>query len=99
MATNKVIKSLNAQNYNGVYELSGEVYSVNGSINTDGQKKLTNISGVLKKGDVNVGSFSAWRNGDNMRYNFNDIQEIEEISAVSEFIVSAVAAVEAELNA
>ena len=99
MANAKVIKSLNAQNYTGSYEVSGEVYKISGSLNADGQKKLNNISGSVKKGDAMVLTFNAWKNGENFRYNFNDVQDMEELSEATNAIKAAVEAVEAELAA
>lgn len=95
---NKVIKSLSAQSFNGQFEVIGEVYKVSGNFNTDGQKKLTNISGQVQKDEIMVGSFNAW-GSDKMRYNFNDIQDIEILPELSAAISSAVAAVDAELSA
>ena len=96
MAT-KVIKSLTAGNYNGTYEYNGATYKVGGSFNTDGNKVMNNISGSVKAGDAIKANFNAWKNGESFRYSFNDIQSIEELSAIASEVEAAVQAVVAEL--
>ena len=47
---NKVIKSLNAQNYTGNYEVVSGKWNVSGTFNTDGQKQFF----LLELGEVIV---------------------------------------------
>ena len=95
--TSKVIKSLVAGNYNGTYEATEGSYKVAGNFNTDGQKKMNNISGSVKAGEIQKATFNAWKNGETFRYSFNDIQDISELSAIATSVEAAVSAVEAEL--
>lgn len=93
-----VIKNLDPQAFNGAYAYNGETYKVEGNLNTDGQKNLTNIGGQVKDGETFKANFNAYRMGDNQfRYNFTEIQSISELAAIATEVEAAVAAVNAEL--
>lgn len=95
---NKVIKSLNAQNYSGNYEVVSGEWNVAGSLNTDGQKQLTNISGIVKKGEGTVLSFSAWGGSNNLRYSFSDVADLEGLPAAIEIVINVISEVKGELE-
>lgn len=102
--TSKVIKSIVAQNYNGEYTVDKnnvpavEPYTISGNLNADGRKKLSNISGSVKNADAMKATFNAYRNGNDMRYNFNDVTDIAELSAIATAVKVAVEAVVEELD-
>lgn len=93
-----VIKSLNAQNYSGSYEVVAEEWNVAGNINTDGQKNLNNISGSVMKNTMMVLSFNAWGSENNLRWNLNDIADLGELAEALDVITDAVEAVKDELK-
>ena len=99
MANNsKVIKTLVAGNYTGTYEAAQAPYTISGTVNTDGQKNLQAINGQVKQGQAPKASFTAYKSGEKFIYNFSDIQELSEMSAITEAVESAVAQVVAELT-
>lgn len=96
---NKVIKSLNAQNYTGNYEVVSGKWNVSGTFNTDGQKQINNISGMVKKDEAMILSFRAWgSNSDNLRYSFNDISGLETLQEAVDEVISAISNVTSELR-
>lgn len=86
----KVIKSLNAVNYNGSFAYK----TVQGSFSTDGSKNLTSINGSV----TDLGSFDAGGFGDSMSYSlhYSDTSRAAELAEIAH---EAVAAVQAELAA
>lgn len=86
----KVIKSLNATNYNGSFSFK----TVQGSFSTDGSKNLTSINGSVP----DLGSFDASGNVDSMSYSlhYSDTSRAAELAEIAH---EAVAAVQAELAA
>ena len=98
MANNEqVIKSLNAQAYAGEYEANEGNYNVAGTFNTDGQKNINNVNGVVKSGDVQKVTFSAWKNGQQYVYSFNEIFVVSDLTEIAQAVEAAIATIESEL--
>ena len=97
MATNKIIKTLTANAYNGTFETTNDGISVSGSFSTDGSKTLTGINADVKEGSAPIGNFNGWWNGEKMIYNFNGIEDISKLIAVAQAAESTVQGIAAEL--
>lgn len=96
---NKIIKSLNAQSYNGTYETTVNGMVVAGNLNANGKKEANSIYGTVKNGENVLADFNAYRNGDDFSYNFNEIHDIESLPVVAVAIKEVVAAIQEELKA
>lgn len=87
----KTVITLNAGNF--AYE--NEAVKVTGNLNVN-EKVLNNINGQVMDGELNIGSFDAWRNGDQLSFNvhFNDPAVGAALTAA---VSAAVEAVQAKL--
>lgn len=91
------IKSLVAEGYKGQYEsIVGEL-KIEGSFSTDGEKKLNNVSGMVMKDTERQAGFNAYRQGEDFRYNFSEIKDLDDMAAISEAVKEAVADISARL--
>lgn len=97
--SNSIIKTLNANSYNGSYETTVDGYFISGNFNTDGNKIISNVSGTVKSDGVVVASFNAYKNGDNFRYNFSDISDITLLSSIASAVETVMETLVAELAA
>ena len=97
---NKVIKSLNPTNYNGTFEAAVEGYKVSGNLSTNGQKVLSNVSGSVKSGETIVANFNGYSNGPQgkIRYDFRDVTDLSQLSAIASAVSSVVTEIETELT-
>lgn len=87
-----------ANSYNGQYEGTESGFVVKGSVSADGQKLISNISGTALEGNVPVVNFNAYRSGEGLSYNFNDIQDFTKFIQAVPAIQAAVAAVQEEIS-
>lgn len=82
------------------FQHEGEVYSVEGEFRTNSEKKLTNISGTIKKNESFKGSF----NGDGMpdseglNFSFSSIRDPREAGAIANTVADALDSITAKLN-
>lgn len=97
MATNSVIKSLNALSYEGTFEHTSGGIKVSGTLQTDGNKVLNTFSGSVVEDNVSLAYFNGWGSGDGCRYSFNEISDIEKVAEIAAAVKAARIAIETEL--
>ena len=97
MATNKIIKSLTANAYNGTFEAPYKNVSVAGSISTDGNKSLVGINADVKEGNTLIGNVNGYWNGEKMVYSFNGIEDIIQLTTVANAVQAVVEQIATEL--
>ena len=69
----------------------------NGGVTVNDNNQIQNINGVVTAGEVNMGNFDAFRNGDNLSFNLHPAS-ISVAAQFSSLVEATVAAVEAQLN-
>ena len=87
----KVNVTLNAGNF--AYENEG--VKVSGNLNVNG-KEINNINGQVMSGELSLGSFDAWKNGETLSFNLHPVS-IEVGGELAEAVKGAVVAVEGKL--
>ena len=79
----------------GIFQYEAEAVKVTGNLNVDG-KTINNINGQVLDGDVNIGSFDAYRNGESLQFNVH-FSDPSVATVLTGAVQSAVEAVKAKL--
>lgn len=87
----KTIVTLNS----GSFSFENAAIKVVGGLNVN-DKAISNISGQVSDGDTQLGSFDAYRNGENLQFNLHPIT-IGVAASLAAAVGDAVAGVEAEI--
>ena len=87
----KTIVTLNAGNF----QYEAEAVKVSGNLNVNG-KDINNINGQVVDGELALGSFDAWKNGEDLQFNLHP-SSIAVAGQMAEAVGAAVEAVKAKL--
>ena len=87
----KINVTLNA----GSFAYENETIKVTGNLNVDG-KNINNINGQVMSGELSLGSFDAWKNGEDLQFNLHPTS-IAVASQMAEAVGAAVEAVKGKL--
>lgn len=93
-----IVKNFKAISYMGSFESEIGDYKINGSLNTDGDKIIQNFSGSVTKNDVPVANFNAYWSGESLRYNFNDIADLNLLPSISAAVAQSYEEVNTEIH-
>ena len=80
----------------GSYSYEDAAIKVTGNVTLNDKKEIQNINGQVVNGELNIGSFDAFRNGENLQFNvhFSDPAVADTLTGA---VSAAVDAVKAEL--
>ena len=92
------LKDYKAVSYNGQYEQTSGEYKVTGSLGASSEKVLTSLSGTVKKGENDEGSFNGYLVGDKLKYNFSNVPT-EDMAAIASLIQEVEAAAKEAIQA
>lgn len=109
METKPLYNNLKPQGFTGVIDVDKtnlpavDPYTITGTLNTDGEKKLISVSGNVKKGDVQVCNFSGNKQfvpegQGRLVYEFREIPDTEDAQAIVGAVKAAIKAIQAELE-
>ena len=79
----------------GTFSYENEAVKVSGNLTVDG-KIINNINGQVMSGELSLGSFDAWKNGETLQFNLHPVS-ISQAAALATAVEAAVEAVEQEL--
>lgn len=82
------LKNYKAVSYNGQFDFADGEYAINGTVAASSEKTITSLTGKIKKGDADQGSFNGYLVGDKLRYNFAEVPA-EEMAVVAALVQNA----------
>lgn len=93
----EIVKNFKASSYSGEYDLQSGTFRITGTISASPDRKLTDISGqILESGEM-VGTFSSWRQNEEMHTTVNDI-DISRAGQIGQLIASTITAIENDIE-
>lgn len=108
METKPLYNNLMPQGFTGTIDVDKnnlpavDPYFIKGTLNTDGEKKLSSASGIVKNGDVQVCVFSAIRNDmfgqSRLTYEFREIPDSEDAQSIVGAVKATMKAIQNELD-
>ena len=81
----------------GSFSYEDKTAKVNGNLNINDSNAINNINGQVKSGELSIGSFDAYRNGEALSYNLHPTT-ISVAAQLATIVEACVAAVEAQLT-
>lgn len=94
-----MLKNFKANSYNGQYEETKQGLAITGSVSADSEKRISNISGNVVEDGTPILAFNAYRSGESLLYNFNDVRDFTKFVTAVGAIQEAVASVQEEISA
>ena len=81
----------------GTFSYEDKATKVTGNLAINDGNAIQNINGQVVSGELNIGSFDAYRNGENLSFNLHPTS-ISVAAQLATIVEACVAAVEAELT-
>lgn len=81
----------------GSFSYEDKTAFVNGGLSINDTNAIQNINGQVRSGELSIGSFDAYRNGDNLSYNLHPTS-ISVAAQLATIVEACVTAVEAQIT-